>query len=382
MRGLVLRVFLLLLLSVSTALGQFEAFTNETQYCQTCHATSSSWLRGKGKILHRWLEENRPKEVGHHWWFKKETFSSLLKLPITNRDSTEVGFYEQLSLLETDYEPGKWQKLMERGQREIPGFGNLWKRARALPLKEQDRTALLLAMREPYSKMHFSQGEEFHYHSSHRMHVGKILLFFGGMREFSLSETLFKVRGVRDMGYEMSTSYGSRGKPAPLHATFTVDRSGTLKSIDSYVPYEDFRLKNLADFFARGGGNRFGKFSFEKTIFLKKRSRMTRSSVDVILTIEIEGMMKVNDEPCLVGSFTIKEKPDGHHDRFNLWGKGRFIHLPDGLVACQETNLKFRIKLFGIPLVKGSVAGRSWLAPNNRELGPYRPSLFGWCKED
>ena len=377
-----MRVLFIFLVLTTSALGQFKSFVNETQYCRTCHVSTSSWLQGKAKVLRRWVNEDEPKQLGHHWWFKKETFSSLLKLRATQKDCDEPSFYRSLARLEDDYDGKAWQELMARGQTEVPGFRTIWQQSLRLPHTSESLESAIFAIREPFSKLHFKKGQKFHYHSSHRMHVGKILLFFGGMREFSLSETLFRVINRGENRYEMTTSYGARGKPAPLHAAFTIDAAGTLVSIDKYVPFEDFRLKNLADIFSRGGGNRFGSFSFEKTIFLKKRSRMTRSSVDVVVTINVDGMSTVQDEPCLIGSFTIREKPDGHRDRFTIWGKGRFVHLPNGLVACQETRLKFRIKLFGIPLVKGSVIGRSWLAPDSKEQGPYRPSVFGWCKED
>ncbi len=371
-----------------------KPFTNETQYCQACHASTKSWLQGKRLTLRSWIKEDEPKTMGHHWWFKKETFTTLAKLRCAHQGANGHSFYEQLKIVgerlqeRPSEEPlRQWDELMKQGKKEVPGFRKIWQRGlklRNLKLNElkDECEAALLAIREPYTKLHLKKGSVFNYHSSHRMHVGRILFFFGGMREKSLSQTLFKVKDYKNKNYSMTTSYGARARPAPLHAAFTIDRAGTLLSIDGYVPYEDYRLKNLADFFSRGGGTEFGTFTFDKIVHLKKRSRMTRSSVAVKVTIKVEGMKIVEDEPCLIGTFTIRERPDGHRDRFTLWGKGKFVHLPNGLVACQETNMKFRVKILGIPFVKGSVVGRSWLAPDGREGGPYRPTTFGWTKED
>ena len=359
--------FLALLFIVVTRLS-----AGQTSFCTACHASTRSWLQGKGAVLSRWMKEKDPREMGHHFWFDKDFLSLLKEQDCAFPPGGEESYYRRLSgLLESPLDPARkralLRSLIDRGRREVPGFEDFWSWGEELlhrgELERESIHSFVKALQEPYGKLHLQKGEQFSYWSSYRVHVGKVLFIFGGVNKESHTQSRFEVKDRLPEGYEMKTSFGLRGRAPVLHADFSIAPNGDLRSIGSYNPREDHRLKNLARFFERGGGERFGKFSFDKKIFLKRRSNFTRKVVEVRLDVTIDAMEEIEGKPCLFGSFSLEEKPDGRGDGFSLWGRGRFVHLPRGLVAAQEMALRFRVKLLGIPFVKGSVLSRSWLAP-------------------
>jgi len=369
----------------------------EHRWCIACHATPSSWLSGRAERLERLAAHRDPLVVGHHWWFRPDALRALA----TTRPARNLGpggvveapsFYETVRRLEdgiardggADADLQAWSSLMARGKDDVPGFGSIWQAGcdvvrRAPAVRQVEVRRVADALRRPYTAVHLTEGERLRFDCFQTVHVGRVLLFFGGMRKEYLGEATYGVQRRTADGYDMVTTYGARRKTPPLRAEFRVDDAGDLVSVSSYEPSTDCRLQNLTVFFERGGGRDFGTFSFDKVIYLQRRSRMVREAVRVRVDIQVEGLRTIGGEPCLEGRYHVQSHADSTGDAFALWGDGRFLHLPNGVVACQRSDLKFRIRLLGIPLVKGSVASGMWLLPDDGDdESPFDPTAQGW----
>lgn len=375
----------------------------QTRYCRACHRGTNSWVRGKGAQLRRWLHSRSPTEAGHHWWFEDQviarlaasrgaqwqgtgTLSSCAEGSRTQgvRNQSSHGslgsgsFYGELerlsSLVAGEQHLPEWVALMERGAHDVPGFSVFWQHGKelvSLPAQQRNAAARRLAhaLCHPYQNMYLRGGDRLTYHTEQSMHVGKILFFFGGGASRFEGRYDLLVREPVDGGYRLFATYARRDGPPQLAVSYRTSPMGQLREIEASKPEGAASLQNLARFFERGGKHGLKPFSFEKTVFLRQRSRLLRNKLAMRVTITIEGIETVDGVACLVGRYVMKKLADSIGDAMWLEGRGRFWHRPDGVVLSQENSSRFRLRLLGIPLVKGSAQGKTWLVGGVRAAG-------------
>lgn len=339
--------------------------------CMRCHVRARPWAARRRMHIARWLGRRDARNAGHHALFTTRSLREVLEECLQEATATPVttdSFYDRLAELEsriaTPSEKGEegdpWAALVARGRDEVPGFERLWSRGDRLPPPADGNRrnavlALIEALRTPYARLHLQPGETSSFRSTSRIHVGRVLLFFGGVKRDVERSWSLRVLDRLEGAYRLGLQVEGEGLTTPVSGEARIDGVGRLEELKEPTDVDPFPLRQAATFLERGENFRFAPFTFEKTIHVPRKARTARKKAALDVTVRRSEPILVDGEPCVRCSFEVREKPDDMNDAFSLWGEGTLVARPDGVIRRQDVQLKFRVKVLGLSLVRGSL---------------------------